>query len=118
MTVGPSRRLRRACLILSRQFGDEHARDFHPIRYPILCGVLLIVAIAAGTAIMVGNFRARALAGTERELEYRALIPPDRSSARGSRAGPTKPNGEDKVLGMIRARAMRVSCPARPCIWC
>jgi PAS domain S-box-containing protein len=32
-------------------------RPYHPIRYLILCGVLLIVAIAAGTAIMVGNVR-------------------------------------------------------------
>ena len=49
-------------------------RAHHPIRYLILCGVLLIVAIAAGTAILVGNVRARALAGTERELKNTALI--------------------------------------------
>src|SRR4051812_17153681 len=49
-------------------------RAHHPIRYLILCGVLLIATIAVGTAIMVGNFRARALADSERELKNTALI--------------------------------------------
>ena len=45
-----------------------------PIRYLILCGALLIAAIALGTAMMVGNFRNRALAESERELKNTALI--------------------------------------------
>src|ERR1700678_670383 len=45
-----------------------------PIRYLILCGVVLIAAIAVGTAIMVGNFRNRALFDSERELKNTALI--------------------------------------------
>jgi diguanylate cyclase (GGDEF)-like protein/PAS domain S-box-containing protein len=45
-----------------------------PIRYLILCGVTLIAAIVVSTAIMVGHFRDRALADSERELKNTALI--------------------------------------------
>jgi diguanylate cyclase (GGDEF)-like protein len=45
-----------------------------PIRYLILCGALLIAAIAVSIAIMVGNFRNRALVDSERELKNTALI--------------------------------------------
>jgi hypothetical protein len=45
-----------------------------PIRYLILCGVLIIAAIVAATAIMVGNLRDRALSESERELKNTALI--------------------------------------------
>ena len=45
-----------------------------PIRYLILGGVLLIAAIAAGTAMMVGSFRDRALFDSGLELKHTALI--------------------------------------------
>ena len=45
-----------------------------PIRRLILCGVLLIAAIAIGTAAMVDSFRERALANSRRELENTALL--------------------------------------------
>jgi Cache domain len=45
-----------------------------PIRYLALCGVLLIAAIAVSTAILVVNFRDRALLDSERELKNTALI--------------------------------------------
>jgi diguanylate cyclase (GGDEF)-like protein len=45
-----------------------------PIHWLILCGVLLIAAIAIGTAVMVGNFRERALSSSERELENTVLL--------------------------------------------
>ena len=45
-----------------------------PIRYLILCGVLIIAAIVAATAIMVDNLRDRALSESERELKNTALI--------------------------------------------
>ena len=45
-----------------------------PIRYLILCGVLIIAAIVAATAIMAGNLRDRALSESERELKNTALI--------------------------------------------
>src|SRR6202043_3352805 len=45
-----------------------------PIRWLVLCGVLLIAAIVIGTAVMVGNFRERALNSSERELENTVLL--------------------------------------------
>jgi diguanylate cyclase (GGDEF)-like protein len=45
-----------------------------PVYWLILCGVLLIAAIAVGTAVMVGNFRERALSSSERELENTVLL--------------------------------------------
>jgi diguanylate cyclase (GGDEF)-like protein/PAS domain S-box-containing protein len=45
-----------------------------PVHGLILGGVALIVAIAIGTATMVGNFRERALSSSERELENTVLL--------------------------------------------
>jgi diguanylate cyclase (GGDEF)-like protein len=45
-----------------------------PIRRHILGGVLLITAIAVGTAIMVSNLRERALNSSKRELENTVLL--------------------------------------------
>src|SRR3954462_6713078 len=45
-----------------------------PMHWLILCGGLLIAAILVGTAVMVGNFRERALVSTERELENAVLL--------------------------------------------
>ena len=45
-----------------------------PIRYLVLCGLTLIAAIVAGTAIMAVNLRDRALFENERELKNTALI--------------------------------------------
>ncbi len=45
-----------------------------PIRWLVVCGILLIAAIAIGTAMMVSNFRERALASSERELQNAALV--------------------------------------------
>jgi diguanylate cyclase (GGDEF)-like protein len=45
-----------------------------PIRWLITGGAFLIAAIAIGTAIMVGNFRERALNSNERELENTVLL--------------------------------------------
>ena len=44
------------------------------IRYLVVSGALLIASIAICTAFMVGNFRNRALADSERELKNTALI--------------------------------------------
>jgi hypothetical protein len=44
------------------------------IRYLIISGALLVAAIAVGTTIMVGHYRAQALADSERELKNTALI--------------------------------------------
>jgi diguanylate cyclase (GGDEF)-like protein/PAS domain S-box-containing protein len=46
----------------------------NPIRWLVVCGILLIVAIAAGTAMMVGNFREHALESSKRELENAVVL--------------------------------------------
>src|SRR4051794_32212233 len=45
-----------------------------PVHWLILCGGLLIAAILVGTAVMVGNFRERALVSSEREMENTVLL--------------------------------------------
>ena len=45
-----------------------------PIRWLIVGGLLLIVAITVGTTIMAGNFRERALESAERQLENTVLL--------------------------------------------
>jgi diguanylate cyclase (GGDEF)-like protein/PAS domain S-box-containing protein len=45
-----------------------------PTRWLIVCGVLLIMAIAIATAFIIGNFRQRALENSERELENTVLL--------------------------------------------
>src|ERR1700761_4107801 len=46
-----------------------NARWRDPILWLILCGCFLVAAIFAGTSMMVGEFRERAIANSERELE-------------------------------------------------
>ena len=53
---------------------DETPGQRDPIRWLIGCGILLIAAIAISTAIMVFNFRDRAIRNAERELESAALL--------------------------------------------
>jgi diguanylate cyclase (GGDEF)-like protein/PAS domain S-box-containing protein len=52
------------------------ARSFRPdpIVSLVLCGVLLISAIMVGTAMVVGQFRERAITNSERELENTVLL--------------------------------------------
>jgi diguanylate cyclase (GGDEF)-like protein len=45
-----------------------------PIYWLVVCGAVLIAAIVIGTAVMVGNFRERALTSSERELENTVLL--------------------------------------------
>lgn len=46
----------------------------NPVLWLTFCGVLLIAGIAIGTAMMVGNFRERALDASKRELENAMLL--------------------------------------------
>jgi diguanylate cyclase (GGDEF)-like protein len=46
----------------------------NPTKWLILCGALLIAAIAIATAFIIGNFRERALNNSERELENTVLM--------------------------------------------
>ena len=59
---------RTASLNLKASLGDN------PIRWVIVCGALLIAAIAVGATIMAGNFRERALDNSKRELENTVLL--------------------------------------------
>jgi diguanylate cyclase (GGDEF)-like protein len=45
-----------------------------PVRWLVIGGFLLIAAITIGTTIMAGNFRERALAAAERQLENNVLL--------------------------------------------
>ena len=45
-----------------------------PVLWLTLCGALLVAAILAGTIMMVGEFRERALSNSERELENTVLL--------------------------------------------
>ena len=45
-----------------------------PVLWLILSGVFLVAAITIGTAVMVGQFRERALSNGERELENTVLL--------------------------------------------
>src|SRR5437764_13557351 len=45
-----------------------------PILWLILCGVLPVAAITISTALIIGQFRARALSNSEREPEATVLL--------------------------------------------
>ena len=45
-----------------------------PVLWLTVCGALLVAAIFAGTMMMVGEFRERALANSERELKNTVLL--------------------------------------------
>jgi diguanylate cyclase (GGDEF)-like protein len=53
---------------------DELPGRRNPIRWIVTCGILLIVAIAIGTVMMVSNFREHALESSKRELENTVLL--------------------------------------------
>ncbi len=56
-------------------FNDsELASRRNPVRWLVTCGILLIAAIALGTAMMIDNFREHALESSTRELENTALL--------------------------------------------
>jgi diguanylate cyclase (GGDEF)-like protein len=70
---------------ISSGLGDDAAEkaDFidgelpsrrNPIRWLVICGVLLIAAIVIGTTTMVSNFRDHALESSKRELENTVLL--------------------------------------------
>src|SRR5579862_8904540 len=52
----------------------QSPRRRDPIFWLISCGILLIAAIAIGTAIMIHNFRDHAVESSKRELENAVLL--------------------------------------------
>jgi diguanylate cyclase (GGDEF)-like protein len=67
--IGPGRN---AAGLADLNNSDSSVRG--PIRWLILCGILLIAAIAFGTASAVGSFRQRALEAHQHELENTVLL--------------------------------------------
>jgi diguanylate cyclase (GGDEF)-like protein/PAS domain S-box-containing protein len=65
-------RLRRTTALGSRRIAGSIGQD--PTIWLILCGCLLVGAIIVGTAVMVGEFRERALSNGERELKNAVLL--------------------------------------------
>jgi diguanylate cyclase (GGDEF)-like protein len=53
---------------------DDLPSRRNPIRWLVVCGILLIAAIVIGTATMVSNFRNHALESSKRELENTVLL--------------------------------------------
>jgi diguanylate cyclase (GGDEF)-like protein/PAS domain S-box-containing protein len=53
---------------------SESPRRRNPILWLVICGILLIAAIAIGTAMMITNFRDHALESSKRELENTVLL--------------------------------------------
>ena len=53
--------------------GDSIRRR-NPILWLVICGILLIAAIAVGTAMMVRNFRDHAIESSKRELENAVVL--------------------------------------------
>jgi diguanylate cyclase (GGDEF)-like protein/PAS domain S-box-containing protein len=49
-------------------------RRRNPILWLVICGILLIAAIAVGTAVMVRNFRDHAIESSKRELENAVVL--------------------------------------------
>jgi diguanylate cyclase (GGDEF)-like protein/PAS domain S-box-containing protein len=65
-------RLPRVPMIGSHRTTESDRR--RPVRWLILCGIVLVAGIVVGTAITVDEFRERALSNSERELENTVLL--------------------------------------------
>lgn len=89
-----------------------------PIHWLILCGVLLIAAIVVGTAVMVGNFRERALSSSERELENTVLLLARHFDQQLEDAEVIQNSWSNTSMrpGSLRPRTIGVRCPGATCI--
>src|SRR6201992_3699173 len=58
----------------NQTFEAEQSGRRDPIRWLVACGLVLIAAIAIGTAVTISNSRDRALASSERELQNNVLL--------------------------------------------
>lgn len=72
-TMAPEIRPPESTSVVGHSAVPAKARS-RPITLPIVCAVALIMAIAAGTSLLLFHFRDRALADSERELSNTALI--------------------------------------------
>jgi hypothetical protein len=55
-------------------FDSEPRSRRDPVRWPVACGILLIAAVAVGTAVMISSFRERTLESSEREQQNTVLL--------------------------------------------
>src|SRR6202000_2919665 len=55
-------------------FDSEPTGRRDPVRWLVAGGIMVIAAIAVITGVMINNFRDRALASTERELQNTVLL--------------------------------------------
>jgi diguanylate cyclase (GGDEF)-like protein len=58
----------------NQTFAAEPSGRRDPVRWLVACGVVLVAAIAIGTALTVNQSRERALASSERELQNTVLL--------------------------------------------
>jgi diguanylate cyclase (GGDEF)-like protein len=65
---------RQAVTEANETFEAEPSGGRDPIRWLVACGIVLVAAIAIGTAMTISNFRERALASSERELQNTVLL--------------------------------------------
>jgi diguanylate cyclase (GGDEF)-like protein len=65
---------RQAVTETNQTFDDEPSGRRDPVRWLVACGIVLVAAIAVGTAMTISNFRERALASSERELQNTVLL--------------------------------------------
>jgi len=86
----------------------------NPIRWLIVCGAVLIAGIVIGIAMMVGNFRERALHNGERELENTELLLArhyDRQLEDFEAI--QRPSASRPPRGSIPPKPSRAGCPAK-----
>jgi diguanylate cyclase (GGDEF)-like protein/PAS domain S-box-containing protein len=65
-------RISQAAAAILRRLDAARGRD--PIVWLIICGAVLVAGIALGTIMMAGEFRERAIANNERELQNAVLL--------------------------------------------
>ncbi len=65
---------RRVATKANDAFEVEPSGRRDPIRWLVTCGIVLVAAIAVGTAMTISDFRERALASSERELQNTVLL--------------------------------------------
>ena len=86
-----------------------------PIRWLIVGGAFLILAITIGTTIMAGNFRERALNSSERELENTVLLLARHFDQQLDDFGAIQKDliAYMQSSGSLPARVTSVGCPVR-----
>src|SRR6516225_12167741 len=72
LICGGQHRILKGATTTLRRLAAAKTRD--PIFWLIVSGCLLVAGIGVGTVMMIGDFRERALANSERELENTVML--------------------------------------------